>query len=650
MVKPKVTSKQVARTDGFDLRSPNRVFRNLRGAARANLAAALFAITVPVQSQTVVKLDPPELKLVDKAGVNLVSGLPQFSVHGVEIGPAGNKLSHSLTFSGTSPDNFEFSDVHRGVIHVPAFPWTICPDGTNCPNVLVRLGGAAERFFLNNGVYGNFHENGASLSRSAGGTYTYTRNDGTTFTASPSVRSTWCVSMPGAGDCAGVVEVNRPDGLKTSISYQQVSFSGQTYWRPLAVHRNDGYQLRYQYAAGSSTNPTSYYSATSPTQVIALNAAVEYCDATAASCSLALSWPGVTYSFAPSGSTQSVFTVIDGGGQTTRFTNTDLGLGEWRVTAVKRASSAASDTDLYRYSDYTVCVAVYADRDERIFTWDCNALRRKLVSSVTIDSGVWTYSFFRPQIPYNNTWEASGVDPNGYRMYARTDSFQNGVNYINNASFGQTIGTYTWNIPNRLSTVKDQEGREFALLYDSRGNVIEKRQKAVPGSGLADVVQTAGYDAVCGNPVKCNKPNWTRDAMGNQTDYTYDPVHGGVLTETSPPDSRGFRPQKRYTYVQRYAWVKNASGGFVRESTPIWKLNSVSFCRDSAYTGSACAVAGDEVVTQYEYGPDAGPNNLLLRGQVVIADGASRRTCYGYDVRGNKISETTPGAALTSCP
>jgi YD repeat-containing protein len=141
-----------------------------------------------------------------------------------------------------------------------------------------------------------------------------------------------------------------------------------------------------------------------------------------------------------------------------------------------------------------------------------------------------------------------------------------------------------------------------------------------------------------------------QDARGNQTDYTYDPTHGGVLTETAPADVNGIRPQMRYTYVQRKPWLKNSSGGYAAGS-PIWKLYSVSYCRTSAAASTGgCTAQNDEVVTTFDYGPDSGPNNLLLRGQVVTADGISHRTCYTYDVFGNMLSETTPNASLTSCP
>ena len=69
-----------------------------------------------------------------------------------------------------------------------------------------------------------------------------------------------------------------------------------------------------------------------------------------------------------------------------------------------------------------------------------------------------------------------------------------------------------------------------------------------PGSPLVDGNLYANYDATCAIPVKCNKPNWVKDALGNETDYAYDPTHGGVLTVTLPADLNGIRPQTRYTY------------------------------------------------------------------------------------------------------
>jgi len=197
------------------------------------------------------------------------------------------------------------------------------------------------------------------------------------------------------------------------------------------------------------------------------------------------------------------------------------------------------------------------------------------------------------------------------------------------------------------------EGNYIEYTYDGRGNIITETRHPKPGSSQANIVIQYVYPSSCTAAVTCHKPTSVTDARANTTGYAYDPAHGGVLTETGPAVG-GIQPVKRYAYVQRYAWIKNASGGYVHAATPVWLLSSQKTCRSSATVSGACAAgASDEVVTSYDYGPDSGPNTLLLRGVVVTADvsGASisLRTCYGYDRDGNKISETSPRAGLTVC-
>jgi hypothetical protein len=164
------------------------------------------------------------------------------------------------------------------------------------------------------------------------------------------------------------------------------------------------------------------------------------------------------------------------------------------------------------------------------------------------------------------------------------------------------------------------------------------------GTGLV-----SGCGAGPADAKRCDKPIAAIDARGNQTDMVYDAQHGGVLTETAPAVN-GIRAQTRYSYTQRYAWVKTSTGTFVQVATPVWLLASKSYCKAGAALGAGCATAGDEVITTYDYGPNSGPNNLLLRGMVVDSTGLALRTCYSYDGQGNKISETKPRAGLASCP
>ena len=202
----------------------------------------------------------------------------------------------------------------------------------------------------------------------------------------------------------------------------------------------------------------------------------------------------------------------------------------------------------------------------------------------------------------------------------------------------------------KLKKQTNPDGDFVEYTHDLRGNVTAYRKQAKLGSGISDITMSAVFSSSCENFKTCNKPMSVTDERGNVTDYTYDPSHGGVLTETGPAVS-GVRPQKRFTYGQRHAWLKNSSGGYSQAASPIWLLVRESSCKAGTASGNGCASGvADEVVTEYDYGPDAGPNNLWLRGKVVTADGVSLRTCYSYDEMGNKISETEPRAGLTSCP
>jgi hypothetical protein len=216
-------------------------------------------------------------------------------------------------------------------------------------------------------------------------------------------------------------------------------------------------------------------------------------------------------------------------------------------------------------------------------------------------------------------------------------------------SFNYTYGT---NFGSQgLKSFRQSDGTETIFTRDNRDNVIETRVKAKAGSGVADLVSTAAYPATCSNRKTCNQPIYTIDERGNRTDYSYHDPSGGLLSVTSPAVN-GVRPQIRNSYVQRNAWIASTSGGFVQIPDPVWLLASTSLCRTSAATGNPaapCVAAGDEVLTTYDYGPNAGPNNLFLRGVVVSADGQSLRTCYEYDRLGRRVTETEPSANLAAC-
>lgn len=228
-------------------------------------------------------------------------------------------------------------------------------------------------------------------------------------------------------------------------------------------------------------------------------------------------------------------------------------------------------------------------------------------------------------------------------------------------------GGYEWN-GLYLKSFTAFSGRKQVLGYDRRGNVLSSRRV---GPGEADITSATGYPddnsgflptgCIAASQKLCNKPmyriapngivgpNVTLENNPYRTDYTYDPAHGMVLTETGPAVG-GVRPQKRYRYEQRYAGVKNSAGAIVQAASPVWLLVEEAMCKTGA--APACVGTADEVRTLYEYGASGTANALRLKGRVVD-HGSGRlnlRTCYAYDAQGNKVSETTPRAGLAACP
>ena len=186
-----------------------------------------------------------------------------------------------------------------------------------------------------------------------------------------------------------------------------------------------------------------------------------------------------------------------------------------------------------------------------------------------------------------------------------------------------------------LSQMTVPEGNSSEYIRDTRGNITQLIQRAKAGSGASDIVTAASYPAACTNPKTCNKPITMTDPKGNVISFTYDATHGGVLTETAPAVN-GVSPQKRYSYAQFFAKVRNASGTLVNAASPVWLVTSVSECR----TMANCVGTADETRTGFDYAH----NNLLLTSRTIAAgdNSLSSSTSWTYDAVGNKLSEDGP--------
>jgi len=177
--------------------------------------------------------------------------------------------------------------------------------------------------------------------------------------------------------------------------------------------------------------------------------------------------------------------------------------------------------------------------------------------------------------------------------------------------------------------------------YDYTHGALSKIT-VVPIDGSPNLVTQYGITLNCDttNYKICNKPQYVIDPKSNRTDYTYDPAHGGVLTETRPADVNGVRPQKRYTYSQLYPKVLDSSGALVN-TVPLWRLTKISECRvATAANPASCVGTADEKVTTYVYNN----NNVFLTSVTTAAgDGSDSATIsYSYDYVGNVTSVKGP--------
>ncbi len=622
---------------------------------------------------------PPTVDMQDVAGVSMNSGRPNFSMSPVKIGPANEPFAFSESFAGglNYPSAGFFGIVSGSTLGSPY----------SVGDMIVNVLGKAEQLKpVGDGVnYVSRNAGGGTLSISASFAYQYTDRAGTVYNFTAGQDPKQCTDQSvvsgnppavyewktAASNCAVLANVTYSNGVILTIG-PYLSVPGDSTRYIQKITRSDGYQFVVDWGVTNipmlpdpPRGAILYLN-----KVTAYNMAVDYCDPAAISCTFSQPWPSATMTRTASATKPGdvmTFTLTDNGGNVTRYTETLMqGLtatppptNVLRVyqllTGLKPPSSPSADTRTYAYLNQSFCYVVAGSGGIGTSpTTDCQKFQRdELVQSVVTPQGTWSYGYIHPDPNAPSQSMAAGqyittvTRPDGYVLSGEFNALTGYIQYATGIQGQVNYDTNWLSDPNFLQTSADSEGRAYSYIFDGRGNLKTKTQT---GSNPNPVWQ-AVYPTTCTNAVTCNKPTQLIDPLGNTTDYAYDPTHGGVLSETKPPDVKGIRPQTRYGYAQLTPWLKNASGTY-SAGTPIWKLVREAYCRSSAALadGSGCTVATDEVVTTYDYGPNAGPSNLLLHGVAVTADGTTHRTCYAYDVFGNKISETTPNAGLTSCP
>lgn len=545
--------------------------------------------------------DPPVRSPQDDNGVDLASGLLSVSGPAVAIGnpeDGGLAFNSQWTNSITPYGNFALTIVELS------------------STKLHMNQGQRSRTFTHSGTkYISDQGDGSYLTASGTSpniTYTLTDSDGTVTTFEyiipdfPGYFATW---------------VTRPNGEVQKFHYRSELFtsiyvSGSwPFSRLQSVTNNRGYQIKFGYASNvGGDSDTYFFPFTTLTSVKAINNAADYCDPVADSCSFSQSWPTVTLADTTTGKSTT-----DALGGVTQYT-----FASGLPTAV-RLPGKSSD-------------AISA-------SFDANAR----IQSLTNANGTFAYSWSLSGTVLTGTMSVGGNVVRVTTADTVLDVVLSQRDYLSPSV--SKLTSYTYDTKGRLTQVTYPEGNQEQVTYDSRGNVTQVTKVAKPGSGLGGLTVTADFDATCTNVVKCNKPNWARDALSNQTDYTYDATTGQLTTVTSPAASSGAtRPQVRYSYAPAYAWTKNTSGSFVQSATPVSVLTTTSTCR----TGASCAGTADEtrtVVTHQSGSSSAGSNALPVTTTVQAGDGSvSLASSASYDSVGNVVAVDGPltGSADTT--
>ncbi len=242
----------------------------------------------------------------------------------------------------------------------------------------------------------------------------------------------------------------------------------------------------------------------------------------------------------------------------------------------------------------------------------------------------------------NYSWGSSGpntvvtmTDPDGSDGQVVSNPSVGRPSTITNA-VGSSI-TNTYDSFGRVTRTTYPEGNYIQYTRDARGNVTNTTIVGKSGSGVANIVTSANYDATCTDTLTCNSPNYVIDSRGNRTDLTYSSAHGQVTKIEAPAPASGQpRPTTHVGYSQLYAQQRNSSGTLVNQADPQWKPTLYRTC----ITAANCSGNANEQRVAIAYST---PN--LLPSSVTVSSGngaVSSTTSFTYDVRDNLISEDGP--------
>ena len=571
-----------------------------RSGTTGAIVLVLFGVQLALPADAQETFPPPPVRpFVDENGVDLASGELQLAPTDIVVGQPG---AGGLSFGRIFKDGYYWTHSYTGRVDQ-------AQDGSNY-TATVFLGNYAESFQKPttpaNSPWGSVQGRGSTLTDDST-TWTYTAADGAV--------AVYAKYLPGSSTFNWVhpTSLTLPDGEIRTYNYVTATLCGNASCsvstpglRLQSVTNNRGYQIKLIYSAsGVNTNiPVAQAGLwTVLAGAMGVNMAKDWCDPLANGCSGSTqTWPAVTYNEGVSG-----LVITDQLGGSTSYT-------QWGPSAPLSIRWPGSQIDNVVYTFYN---------------WPFR------VTSVNRNGRTWTYSYTASGDPTMIVTDPQNRQ-SSYVFDATTRSIKN---YTSTAG---EVTTYQNDSNGRPSVVTLPTGETVRYQYDARGNITEVRRTSFPAGSPDLVVTTASYDSTCTTSTakKCNKPNWTRDAAGNQTDYVYSTAHGNP-TSITLPDVGGIRPATTYTYTAYQAYYKNSAGAIVAAGTNVYYLTSVAQCR----TTSGCsASSSDQLRTEIGYGANNVANNRLPV-QTTVRNGSGTliaTTALTYDDFGNLVAADGP--------
>lgn len=566
----------------------------MKTAFKAALLLSSALVGAPALAQTPLYAPPPQFYSLDARGVDVISGRAVRSATLVSIGdPNGLGLSYSRTyFNGYWRDNVT---------------GTLTTSGPSNSIYTLSIGGSTDVFTKSGTTFTPNHNVGQTLTQS-GSTYIYTMPDGAEarFSQNLSDRSMALTRANGGR----LTQIKRPNGETISYFYEIAEEWGEVQGAPpeqllwatrlRSVNSNSGYSLFLEYELEEGPDYLSVGSWQRLAKVTAFNRA--QCAAPSdMGCAAGTVWPSATFSGA---------NVTDQSGRTTYYGNA----GPANTLALRTAQNPT--TDVVKY------------------TMDAN---QRIISAETAGHA-WTYAY----------GDASGVRTTsitapGGAIAVATSSLGVGLLSSYKDELNRTT-SYLYDSSSRLTKVTLPATNSVSYAYDARGNLILRT--VAPPSLIIDpppsIVTSATYPTTCTNRITCNAPLTTRDEREAVTDYTYDPVHGGLTSVTAPaPTAGAVRPQTRLAYEARQAQIADGAGGFTPASPIILPVSSSTCATGVAPT---CVGTVDETRTTVAYGATGVANNLHPTAVTQAAgDGSlSASTTLTYTANGDVASVDGP--------